>query len=85
VSFCIADDSYFPQLQAADVFAALCRAEAESHLLGRDYDFPELFAELTKRDQYGRLRFATLFCDESTLGPPAGEWEEEIRRLAHPE
>jgi hypothetical protein len=84
VSFCIADDTHFPQLQAADLFAAINRAEAEAHFFGRDYAFRELFTELTKQDEHGRLAYGTTFFDENDLRPMVEQWEEAVKQLAHP-
>jgi len=85
VSFCVADDVYLPQLQAADVFAGLSRAEAELRLLGRSYDFGELFEEFARQDGSGRLHFATLFCDDSSLRELAEDFEGMTGQLGHSE
>ena len=82
VSFRVADDAHFPQLQAADVFAGISRAEAERELLKKDYDFRELFEYLVMSDEHRRLSFGTLWLDEDTLRPAAQDIDDTIRRLA---
>jgi hypothetical protein len=68
ISFCVADDKHFPQLQASDLLAALSRTEAERILLGVENDHHKLlFDYLTKRGPDVRLRLRVLILDEEQL------------------
>jgi hypothetical protein len=81
VSFCVADDEHFPQLQAADVFAALTRAEAERQLLGVTSEMQTLFEHLNRQDEHGRLTFHGLFVDERNLQGLVEAFAEELVKL----
>jgi hypothetical protein len=78
-SFAVADDHFFPQLQAADVFAALSRADAESQLLGLENEYGELFAEFRKREETARLFTMSHIVTPANLAVAAKDWNEGMR------
>jgi hypothetical protein len=67
VSFCVADDAYFSQLQAADLMAALTRCEAERKMMGTTSDVQPLFDHLALPEVNRSLVFQSAFLDQSNL------------------
>jgi hypothetical protein len=79
VSFAVADDKYFPQLQASDIFAGLFRAQAETEYLGIEQAHRELIDELRKADENDRLRMMWATLKPTDLEAAARDWNEGMR------
>jgi len=67
VSFSVADDKHFPQLQASDLMAALTRLKAESALLNKEDPALGLFDYLALQEENNRLAFISTHMEEQLL------------------
>jgi len=80
ISFCVADDKYLSQLQAADLMAALTRCEAEKIMLGRDSEAHQLFEYLALPEANRKLMFESMFLEATRLGDLLAKINEEIAK-----
>ena len=82
VSFCIADDEAFPQLQAADLFAAISRNEAESKLYGTPNKYAAYFERLKTPQEKCYLKFRMRLLDAEDMTELAINWNEALERFS---
>jgi hypothetical protein len=72
--FGVADDKYYPQLQAADFLAGLFRAEAEFKVLGTDYHFRSIFEELILAGDANKLQMRLRILEKDDMEGLTREW-----------
>jgi len=73
ISIGFGDDFYFPQIQAADLFAGLLRGAAEQEFMGKTFPFDSTFKSLLEQaDPVARFEGEAYFYNKSDLVELAG-------------
>ncbi len=66
-SIAFADDQFYPQLQAADLFSWVARAESLHKFYGENYSLRELYCEFSRETKESKTKFTTGFFDSEHL------------------
>jgi len=75
VSFCVADDEAFPQLQAADLLAALGRDQADLRITGTPAKYQSFFDYLGEPEAKSHLAFQMGILGPAELADMGANWE----------
>ncbi len=78
ISFCVADDEHYCALQAADLFAAITRKEAEAQAFGVSNELEDLLKELDEQGAARSLDFQTGLLREIDMKWLADQWKQGI-------